>query len=202
MGHAIPKQFLPLGEKPIILHSLEIFTQISHIQEIIVVCEEKYQSLFSSFPVKFALPGLRRQDSVLNGLQKVSKDIPWVAIHDGARPCISKELVCTLIQEGQTHGAACLATPVRLTIKQSCPENFVRKTLDREQLWECQTPQLMKKDLLARGFAHAREKGLTVTDDVSLVELLNHPVKLVKGCYSNIKITTPEDLISAQQLFS
>lgn len=202
MGHDLPKQFLPLREKPIIFYSLEIFTQIPAIAEIVIVCEERYRSLFSSLKVKFALPGLRRQDSVRNGLQEVSENISWVCTHDGVRPCISKELVYMLFEEGQRHDAACLAVPVRFTVKWSGPENFVHKTLDREQLWECQTPQLIKKELFEQGFAYAQEKGLTVTDDVTLVELLGHPVKLVKGSYSNIKITTPEDLAFAEQFLS
>lgn len=202
MGAKVPKQYLPLAGKPLILHSYELFTAIPEVREIIVVCEESYQSLF---PVPdlarlvFAEPGARRQDSVWNGFSCLASDSELVCIHDGARPLLRMEDCRAVLDAGLRYGAAVLATPVKYTIKSSTPDGFVHQTVDRSNLWDIQTPQVIVPDLLRRGFAAAGD--LIVTDDASLVELLGHPVKLVKGSDSNIKITTPTDLALAEMLF-
>jgi 2-C-methyl-D-erythritol 4-phosphate cytidylyltransferase len=196
MGSSCPKQYLQLVDKPVIQYSIDLFKQIDVVKEIVVVSEPEYRHLFPGF--KFALPGERRQDSVYNGLQVVSRESDLICIHDSARPLITVEMVQRLLHEAKSIGAAALGVPVKATIKEMTPETHVKQTLDRSTLWEIQTPQAMYPHLLQRGFALAREKGLTVTDDVSLVEFLGEPVKLVQGCYRNIKITTPEDLIVAE----
>ena len=200
MGLSTPKQFLPLQGKPLVFYSLELFLKIEDVAEVVVVCDKSYRPLFAPYSVKFADPGARRQDSLFNGLQEVAPTSKWICVHDAARPLITQEMVETLIQEGRTHGAACLGMPVKWSVKARTKDHFVKQTVDRDYLWEIQTPQFLSKELLMQGFALAQEKGLTVTDDVSLAEHLGHPVKLVKGAYSNIKITTPEDLTLAHQL--
>lgn len=197
---SMPKQFVSLGSKPLALYSFEILSQHAAIQEIVVVADPQYRSLFDN--CTFAMPGKRRQDSVYNGLQQVSKECGMVCIHDAARPFIDGELVQRIIDEANEHGSSCAAVPMKNTIKQSFGEDFVFQTLDRSMLWEIQTPQAVRKDWLIEGFRLANEQNLTVTDDVSLVELQNKKVKLVKAGYENIKVTTPEDLFIAERLLS
>lgn len=202
MNRQIPKQFLPLNGKPIALYSLEVFAQLEEIEEIIVVCPPTYNALFSAFTDRFALPGGRRQDSVYNGLEKVSSQAEWICIHDSARPFITLDLVRSLFRERRDADALSLAMPVKNTLKEINAHNEVYKTLDRSKIWEIQTPQLLKKRVLEAGFAHAHAHALSVTDDVSLAELIGHPVRLVTGVYENIKITTPEDLVFAECLLN
>lgn len=202
MGALLPKQFLPLRGKPIALYSFELFQKIPLIDELIVVCAPEYRSLFAhtAVPVKFALPGERRQDSVWNGFEKVSRGIELICVHDSARPLIDQQIVTQVLQEASLHGAAVVAVPLKSTIKESKAGGFVSRTLDRKLLWEIQTPQVARREFLEQGFKIAREENLTVTDDVSLVELLRKDVKLVTGSYANIKITTPDDLHVAEAL--
>lgn len=192
MGSALPKQYLMLEEKPMACHSLEVLRAHPAIEQIIIVCDPEYRAFFSAYTVDFAEPGERRQDSLFNGLQLVEGD--WVCVHDAARPYLTKDLLSRLIEEGKKTGAATLAMPVKNTIKESDVDGLVLSTPDRRYLWEVQTPQLLTKKILEQGFAFAQQHHLTVTDDVSLAELINHPVKLVPGSYQNLKITTVEDL--------
>ncbi len=200
MGSSQPKQYLLLEGKPIACHSLEVFLSHPAVAQVIVVCAPQYRSYFAPYTVQFAEPGARRQDSLFNGLQLV--ETSWVCIHDAARPFITTEMIDHLLNEGEKTGAATVAVPVKCTIKESDSKGFVTQTLDRSRLWEIQTPQLLKKELLKEGFAHACAHAVTVTDDVSLAELIGKPVKLVQGSAHNIKITTPEDLSLCQNISS
>ncbi len=206
MESAVPKQYMPLLGKPLARHSFELFSSLTEVKEVIVVCRKDYQHHFAlpkcPVPIRFAEPGPRRQDSVYNGLQSVTEPCQLVCIHDSARPLVKREAVDEVLKAAREHEAAVLAVPVKATIKQSSRDGFVRATLDRSTLWEVQTPQVIALPLLRRAFQHALENGLEVTDDVSLVEALGQPVKLVTGCYSNLKITTSEDLAIAQYLSS
>jgi 2-C-methyl-D-erythritol 4-phosphate cytidylyltransferase len=201
MGAATPKQYLVLKDKPLVRYSFEVFLTLPEIDEIVVVCDPQFKKLFhstSSKPVVFALPGHRRQDSVFNGLQAASHAL--ICIHDGARPFISKELVLKVLEQGRKYGAATLGVPVKFTVKESDPNHFVTHTPDRNKLWEIQTPQVLDRELLNQGFTYAHQHEITVTDDVSLAELLNKSVKLVEGSPTNLKITVPADLVIANQL--
>jgi 2-C-methyl-D-erythritol 4-phosphate cytidylyltransferase len=198
MGTNIPKQFRQLEGKAVVLYSLEVLLQIPQVEEIIVVCPTQFHTLFDNYPVKFALPGLQRQDSVYSGLLHVSDTFEWVTIHDAARPFITKEMVQKLFDAGKNYGASSLAMPVKNTLKEVQPNQNVIRTLDRSKVWEIQTPQLLKKEILQAGFAYAHKHQIAVTDDVSLAELIGHPVHLVASSYQNIKITTPEDWFFAE----
>lgn len=190
MGAAIPKQYLPLDGKPIACHSLEVFLAHPEITACVVVCAPAFRHHFASYDVTFAEPGERRQDSLFNGLKHATTD--WICVHDAARPYITAEMVSDVIAAGLEVGAATLAMPTIHTIKVSDENQMVTQTLEREKLWEVQTPQVVKLKTLIDGFTHIGT--LTVTDDVSLAESLGKPVKLVKGSYGNKKITTPNDL--------
>lgn len=204
MQSTTPKQFLTLHHKPVVRHSYDLFLSLPEVKEIVVVCAPQYHSLFQPTPsntkITFASPGERRQDSVYNGLQSMRSASPYVCIHDAARPFIDESLVRRVIQAGSQYGAATAAMPVKFTLKECDDSKFVKKTPDRSRLWEIQTPQVIRTSLLKQGFAYAQERNIEVTDDVSLVELLNHPVKLVEGSYKNLKITTPDDLAFSEYL--
>lgn len=197
----IPKQFLLLNGKPIIQYSLDIFATLPQIKEIVIVCAPEHRHHFSTSDCKatitFALPGERRQDSVYHGLQALKTTPSLVCVHDAARPLITQDLVKRIAAAAQEHGAAVAAMPLKFTVKECNSTNQVARTPDRSLLWEIQTPQIMRTPLLRHGFEYAINNNITVTDDVSLLELIKIPVQLVQGSYRNIKITTPEDLLVA-----
>jgi 2-C-methyl-D-erythritol 4-phosphate cytidylyltransferase len=195
-GSLLPKQFHDLHGKPLIRHSYDFFCALPWVSQIIVVCAEAYQPYFPS--ATYAAPGLRRQDSLFNGFIKSRGD--WIIVHDGARPLLLKEDIENLKEATFTYGAATLATPAKVTIKEATADGLVDKTLPRDKLWEIQTPQMIKRSWLTEGFDFARAHSLDVTDDVSLIEPLGHPVKLVPGSPFNIKVTTPIDLILMKEL--
>ncbi|MCB1107160.1 MAG: 2-C-methyl-D-erythritol 4-phosphate cytidylyltransferase [Chlamydiia bacterium] len=184
-----PKAFLPLHGKPMALHSFDLFSSIDLIDEIVVVCPKSFHHHFPQNTL-FALPGKERQDSVQNGFQKTKGEI--LLIHDSARPFVSRKDILKLIDEGISVGAATLGAPVKNTIKQLGTNHLVEKTPDRSTLFEVYTPQLLRRDIYEKGYQKAQ--GKIFTDDVSLAEHINHPVKLVIGERKNIKITTPLDL--------
>ncbi|KAL5228331.1 hypothetical protein ABZP36_016596 [Zizania latifolia] len=208
MGASMPKQYLPLLGVPIALHSLKTFCQLKEVKEVVVVCDPDYKDVFEDsienvqIPIKFALPGKERQDSVFNGLQEIDGDSELVCVHDSARPLVSSEDVKKVLEDAAVHGAAVLGVPVKATIKEADSDSFVVKTLDRKTLWEMQTPQVMKPNLLRDGFELVKRDDLEVTDDVSIVEYLKHPVYITEGSYTNIKVTTPDDLLLAERLMN
>lgn len=191
-GGALPKQYFPLQKKPVALHSFDLFLEMSAISEIVVVCEPCYQHFFSSSKTIFALPGVRRQDSVFSGLQKSNCDL--ICIHDAARPFPEKSQVIELLKDALEIGAAALGIPANSTMKECTSFNQVVKTVPRSSLWEIQTPQAIKRDLLVLAFQKAYRENIEVTDDVALIEHLGEPVKITMGSKRNIKITTPFDL--------
>lgn len=205
MGSNIPKQYLPVNHKPIALFSFEVFLSLPEIQELVVVCEPQYEELFQACAAPkgkkllFARPGKRRQDSVFNGISLL-QDNPLVCIHDSARPFIKGSLVREVVQTAESWEAAVAAVRVKSTIKVCDGAQIIVDTPNRDSLWEAQTPQVIRLNLLKDGFAYAQENHLNVSDDVSLVELLGRPVKVVQSSYDNIKVTTPEDLNFIDQL--
>jgi len=208
MGAAIPKQYLPLRGNPIATYSLGTCSKMQEFGEVIVVCDPSYQEVFQTFnmnlpkslPLKFALPGKERQDSVFNGLQEVSDDAALVAVHDSARPLVTEAEITAVLEDAMDVGAAVLGVSCKATVKEASADGMVVKTLDRSTLWEMHTPQVIKPQLLKDGYKLVAEKGYEVTDDVSIVEFLGAPVKITKGSYENLKVTTPEDLLIAERL--
>ncbi len=194
-GAKVPKQFLIFNGKALARHSFDLFVTIKEIREIIIVCPTAYRSYFPTSPnIKFATPGKERQDSLENGFHQLSSKTNFILTHDAARPLIRKAEVLALMQEGIKTGAATLGTKVTSTIKSTCPEGTVTKTLERSSLWNIQTPQLLKYSLLKEGLQLLKTKPHTLTDDVSIAELLNHPVQIIEGRDDNLKVTTPADL--------
>jgi len=144
---------------------------------------------------RLVLGGKRRQDSVYNGLKALNPKSDWVLIHDSARPFIRQAAVSKVIRAAKKTGAAILAVKPKATIKVAKQNNLVGETLDRDKLWEVQTPQVFKKSLILQ--AYKKFSRREVTDDAALAEESGADVLLVEGTYQNIKITTAEDLLVA-----
>lgn len=208
MGANMPKQYLPLLGQPIALYSFYTFSRMVEVKEIVVVCDPSYSDIFEetkekiNVDLKFSLPGKERQDSVYSGLQEVDFNSELVCIHDSARPLVLSKDVQKVLTDALRVGAAVLGVPAKATIKEANSESFVVRTLDRKTLWEMQTPQVIKPDLLKKGFELVNREGLEVTDDVSTVEHLKHPVYITEGSYTNIKVTTPDDLLIAERILN
>ncbi|KAI8531969.1 hypothetical protein RHMOL_Rhmol11G0176600 [Rhododendron molle] len=215
MGASMPKQYLPLLGQPIALYSFYTFSHMIEVKEIVVVCDPSYMDIFQDtkekihVDLKFAFPGKERQDSVYSGLQAVDLNSELVCIHDSARPLVTPGDVKKVLKDGWLNGAAVLGVPAKATIKEANSESFVVRTLDRRTLWEMQTPQLFDFQYLLLLQPRQRlilerlcREGLEVTDDVSIVEHLKHPVYITEGSYTNIKVTTPDDLLLAERILS
>ncbi|MCX6988273.1 MAG: 2-C-methyl-D-erythritol 4-phosphate cytidylyltransferase [Chlamydiae bacterium] len=196
----LPKQFLPLGTKLIVHHSLELLLNHPLIDEIIIVCAKNHQEYFSNYTsekIRFAPPGDTRQGSVREGLLRASPDAQFLCIHDSARPLVQQEDLDLVIEEGVLWKAAALGTLVKNTIKQVDRDGIVMKTVERDMLWEVQTPQVISAPILWEGLAYAKEHNITATDDLSLAECLGYRCRIVAGSERNIKITTPDDMTVA-----
>lgn len=200
------KQFHFLGGRPILAHTLDKFETCPLVRSILLVvgqedmdyCLKEVIEKYKFQKVSQIIPGgKRRQDSVKNGMDALQKDADIVAIHDGVRPFVTKAMIEDSIHFAVRHGAVVLAMPVKDTIKISNPDGTVLKTLDRESLWQIQTPQTFQTSVIKEAYYRATEDGFIGTDDASLVERLGVKVHILPGSYTNIKITTPEDLLLA-----
>ncbi|MNI09563.1 2-C-methyl-D-erythritol 4-phosphate cytidylyltransferase [compost metagenome] len=202
MQTAESKQYLLLGSKPILLHTLELFQNIAEVDEIVLVVGESdldrcqsYTSQYKLTKVKHVLAGgAERQDSVRRGLEALSSAIEWVLVHDGVRPFVSQKQVLACWHQAMNNDAAVLAVPVKDTIKIVNQAGQIQSTPDRRSLWAIQTPQAFRLALLREAHDKAAEDHYTGTDDAMLVERMGVVVQVVEGDYYNIKITTPEDL--------
>jgi len=158
--------------------------------------------------VFFCTGGPERQDSIANALAEVDRWPGWrvspaqrlVVIHDAARPLVEVEIIRRALAVAQESGAACVAVPVKDTIKVVGPEGTIRQTPERQTLWAAQTPQVFSWPVLQKAYAQAKLADDKMTDDAALVERTGHPVRIVPGSYRNLKITTPEDLPAATAL--
>lgn len=201
-GKETNKVFALAAGKPLLAHTLEAFEKCGLIDEIILVVGEheiaEAESIAEAYKISkikaVVAGGGHRQDSVKNGLQAVDTSTDIVAIHDGARPLVSREVIEKAIAAARETGASVVAAPVVDTIKSAGTDGIVAATLDRSRLWAIQTPQTFDRTLLLRAYEQAGVDGYYGTDDASLVERLGHPVKIVHGAYDNIKVTTQLDL--------
>ncbi len=201
MGADGNKVLLPLGDKPIIAHSLELFAALPEVDELVVVTRDVDLEIMRAIVQEFAgnkkvrvvVGGRERQESVYKGLKALAGDTDWAIIHDGARPYLGADVVYRALQAVQKHQAVGIGVPVKDTIKQ-VRNGIVVKTPPRAELWAMQTPQIFAYDLILQAHAEAEKRGLAATDDCMLLEELGRPVFIVPGDYGNIKITTPDDL--------
>lgn len=207
MGMNKNKQFLDIAGKPVLARTIQAFENCKLVDEIIIIaaepeveyCNKNIVEKYRLRKVKSVICGGEfRQQSVYNGLMQVSSDCDIVLIHDGARPFIDCKSICECIKAAEEAGAACIAVPVKDTIKRVDDEGFVEGTLDRRCLWAMQTPQAFQYNLIIEAHRNAMIEGYVGTDDAVLVERIGHRVKLVTGSYYNIKITTKEDLAIAE----
>ncbi|MCH9633171.1 MAG: 2-C-methyl-D-erythritol 4-phosphate cytidylyltransferase [Chlamydiae bacterium] len=198
MGSNLPKQFIEIDGKFMGRYALNPFLNHPMINQIVVVCDPLYRHFFNAIEtcqvIKFADPGDERQLSLTNGLSEINGDDPMVIVHDAARPFLNENYIEPLISEAYLHGASVLGIKAVSTLKQATPDQFVCRTIDRSVVWEVQTPQLASKQTLLQGLNKAKKEGIAVTDESSVVELLNLPVKLVEGDSLNFKVTSQADL--------
>lgn len=216
----MPKQFLELNGVPVLHHSLNLFLERlpAYAKEagqngppfVVLVMSPEYQPEYQTIVDKyegqlvFASPGVERQGSVQNGLNKLIEvsdgTCEYVAVHDSARPLVTIQEISDVIRDAKEFGAAVLGVPCKATIKESEDGSLVLRTIPRSRLWEVHTPQVIKINTLLRGFSKVEAENLEVTDDVSIVEALGEPVKLTLGEYTNLKITTPDDMNVAESI--
>ena len=201
----IDKVMAPLGGEPMIKRTIRAFQECDAVSEIVIVTREDLilpiTAFLGEFPKVTAVVagGKSRQESVHNGLNALSKDVKLAAIHDGARPLITWQLIDWVIRAANTYGAAAPAIPVKDTIK--TVEGFiVMNTPDRSKLRAVQTPQVFDFDMLRGALVKAAQDGAEVTDDCSAVERMGMKVKIVEGDEKNLKVTTPMDLKIAEML--
>lgn len=201
------KLLISLKGTPVIIHTLRVFESHRPCKKIILAINESergdFQQLLAQFPIgteiELVAGGQERQHSVYEGLKTISQE-SVVLVHDGARPFVKHEHIDKLVETAEQTGAAVLAVPVKDTIKR-VEGSQVAETFDRSSLWAVQTPQAFRLSLLKKAHIEAESRGFLGTDDASLVERLDGcSVHVVEGAYTNIKLTTPDDLISAEAI--
>lgn len=197
------KLLLKINGKTVLERSVNAFLNISDIDEVIVVAREKdipaFSDILTDERVSFVVGGDTRQQSVMNAVDVID-DCELIIIHDGARPLIKSEDIENTIRAAKENKAAAVGVFVKDTVKVVDKNGFVVSTPDRSTLFAVQTPQIFDFELYRKAAQNAREKGLDFTDDCQLVESFNQKVKTVVGSYSNIKITTPDDIVLAENL--
>ena len=202
-GGNTPKQFLHLGNIPLLIHPLRVLDAVDTVDEIVLVIPESDREFFekeilSQFPIEKisrVIPGgLRRQDSVKNGLCALSDPPDFILVHDGARPFLTKQMVTQAIESAIETGASVVGLPMGDTVKRVGSTGIIESTLDREELWLAQTPQVFRFEWLMKAHEVAEKNHFEATDDAAMVERLGYPVTLVNGSVTNMKITRPEDL--------
>lgn len=199
------KPFLLLGNKPLLSYPLKIFDNCRFIDEIIVAVNRdkvEYSKHISSrlrLNKKYAIisGGETRQESVYKAIKSIS-NAEYVLVHDASRPFITLDLVRRVFRATKEYGAAVPAIPLSDTIKKG--KDFVEETLDRNSLWNIQTPQGFRYDLLKEAYISAFNDNYSGTDDASLVERIGYKVKMVPGIRKNMKITYPLDIIIAESI--
>lgn len=204
----IDKQDVWLNDVPVVVRSIEPFAYFEEVEEIVVVCREDFMPQMMAYVEEFNLRkikaivkgGATRQQSVLAGISALARDTEFYAIHDGARPFVTGEVIACCITDAVRFGAATAAVPAKDTIKVAGADGFIEATPPREQLFLTQTPQIFDAQLYLRAVEEANRRGTEFTDDCQLVEQLGNKVYLSQGSYFNIKITTPEDLPVAQAI--
>ena len=208
MGLPVPKQFFELAGAPILIHTLNVFQEAEAVGLIIVVVpgescarvEEQVREYGLSKVLQVIPGGKERQDSVLAGLQALPAEVEIVLVHDGVRPFVSLPIIAACLEEIEKTGAAMAAVPVKDTLKAVSAAGIIAQTVDRQRIWQAQTPQGARAKLLKKAFAAAGHDGVIATDEAALLERINIPVKVVEGSERNIKITRPEDLILAKAI--
>jgi 2-C-methyl-D-erythritol 4-phosphate cytidylyltransferase len=210
LGQSDPKAYVPLGGRPMLLRTLDKFCAARHVGGLIVVaaapelarCEALLRGAAFVQGRAWIMQsgGATRQQSVKRGLAKVAADTDIVAIHDAARPFVSPALIDRCIEAAYERGAAVAGLPARDTIKIVSAQRWVQSTPERNSLWEIQTPQAFRSQMILEAHERAALHEIEATDDAVLVERMGLPVYVVEGERTNFKITLPDDLVFAEAL--
>lgn len=198
------KVFLELQGRAVWLRTAEHFTNRDDVAQTLIVIspadmeffKEKYAPNLAFMNIEIVAGGAERSDSVRNGLARVQTDVDFVAVHDAARPLLAKEWIDRVFKAAEKTGAAIPGVRVTSTLKRVNANGLIEQTVSREGLWEAQTPQVFRRELLMQ--AYSKQGTLKPTDEAQLVEQLGHPIAMVEGSSINMKITTPEDLRLAE----
>lgn len=203
----VNKILLPLGERLVIGVTMLAFEKCESVREIVISAREadipaiqaEAEAAGITKLKTCTVGGATRQESVINGVRQISKDTALVAVHDGARPLVKPEHIERAIHDAEVFGGAALGVPVKDTIK-TVEDGLVTDTPPRKLLYITQTPQIFRRELYFEGIDFALEHGLDFTDDCQLVEAVGGKIAMTTGDYTNIKITTPEDIEIAELL--
>jgi 2-C-methyl-D-erythritol 4-phosphate cytidylyltransferase len=200
------KPFANLDGRAVWLRSAELFVSRNDVCQCLIVISAADQELFrrryganlAFMNVQIVEGGSERLESVANALAQLKPEAELVAIHDAVRPCLTEALINAVFTRAEQTGAALLAVPVSDTVKQVTPHQKIEATVSRKGLWLAQTPQVFRRDWLEEAYANRAKLGKDITDDAQLVEAAGHPVHVVEGAGTNIKITTKGDLHLAE----
>ncbi|GAB6172309.1 2-C-methyl-D-erythritol 4-phosphate cytidylyltransferase [Paradesulfitobacterium aromaticivorans] len=210
MGTSLNKQFLMLKGVPVLVHTARIFQSSEFVREIVIVGAREEIPMIRELVAEYKLSkvqdiapgGATRQESVTSGLNALHSDAKRVVVHDGARPLLPLALLHRFLGAAEGTVAALMAVEPKDTITRIDANGWVVETPAREELRAVQTPQVFDLLILREAHRRAALEGFAGTDDASLVEWLGHPVKVLEGSPENIKLTTPEDLLLAEQILA
>lgn len=209
MCSPVAKQFLALGDMPVLARTLQVFAAHPQVADICLVvpeadfafCRKSVLPLVENQkPIKLTAGGRKRQDSVQCGLASLDRPEKIVVIHDGVRPFVTAKLISGCIDMAAETGACIAGIPAAETLKRVDAGNVIAQTVNRDGIWLAQTPQAFDFRLIQKAFEKAAADGFLGTDDASLVERMGVGVRIIEGSRGNIKITTPADLEMAARL--
>ena len=203
------KPFVELKGRPVWVRTAEHFVNRQDVAQTIIVVspddldwfKEKFHPNLAFMEIEIVTGGKERADSVQNALAQIKPDVDFVAVHDAARPLLTAKWIDAVFKEAEKSGAAIPGIPITSTLKRvksNSGGHLIKETVSREELWQAQTPQVFRRELLIEAYAKRGKKN--ATDEASLIEQLGHPVAVVLGSAMNIKITTPEDFRIAEAL--
>ena len=204
------KMFLDIAGLPLVGHTWRRFDLFSEADEIILVTRADTRPLLEDLakridaqkPWQLVVGGAERQDSVWNGVNATAPESEIIAIQDGARPCTPLAAIQLAVVTAREMGAAVLARRLADTLKRGDGEGQIVGTVDRENLWAVQTPQVFRREIILAALAKVRDEGLSITDDTAACEALGQAVKLVESDQPNPKATTPADLPYIESLLA
>lgn len=201
MNSIIPKQFIEIKGISIIERTLRKFYRLDIIDEIIVIIKkdeiEYYNRLKEKYSdkIKMVIGGSSREESTYNGLLATDENTDIIICHDGVRPFVTEEIILNSIESMEYYNAVIVGVPVKDTIKSIKNDNTIAFTPVRKYLYNAQTPQVFKRNIILDAYERGFSENIQVTDDSSLMEIIGEKVKIIPGSYTNIKITTKEDLL-------
>ncbi len=211
MGSDIPKPFIELAGKSILQRSIECFLETDGLVQVLIATSEDYfefcSDIFDNYSnnnIVFSVVkgGSERQDSIRNAINQLFEEVELVAVHDAVRPFVKKKYIDECFELASKFGGAVLSVPVKDTIKKVNKDHIVTETPDRSQLWQSQTPQVFRKEIISKAYDSAIKDNFLGTDDSSLVERIGKEVKVVEGGRENLKITFPIDLNIAELIIN